>query len=70
MIRGQGYDTHDGERWNWDKGDLINIPAFTEHQHFNTDKKDPVLLFSSMPSLCGDLGLGGIEQFEDAPEFT
>jgi quercetin dioxygenase-like cupin family protein len=69
VINGRGYDIHDGERWNWQKGDLINIPAMVEHQHFNTDTENPVLFLSSMPSMCADLGLGGIEQLEEAPEY-
>lgn len=70
VINGRGYDIHDGERWNWDKGDLISIPAMVEHQHFNLDTENAALLYSSMPSLGTDLGLGGIEQFEDAPEYN
>lgn len=69
VVSGKGYDIHDGERWNWQKGDLINIPSMAEHQHFNADAENPALLFSSMPSMCTDLGLGGIEQIEDAPEY-
>jgi hypothetical protein len=41
-----------------------------EHQHFNSDPDNPVLLMSSMPSMCADLGVGGIEQIEDAPEYN
>jgi quercetin dioxygenase-like cupin family protein len=70
IINGNGYDIQDGERWNWQKGDLINIPAMVEHQHFNSDPDNPVLLMSSMPSMCADLGVGGIEQIEDAPEYN
>lgn len=70
VINGRGYDIHDGERWNWEKGDLISIPAMVEHQHFNIDTENAALLYSSMPSLGTDLGLGGIEQFEDAPEYN
>jgi quercetin dioxygenase-like cupin family protein len=69
VIQGRGYDIHDDERWNWERGDLINIPPMVEHQHFNTDSENPALLLCSMPSLCTDLGLGGIEQIEDAPEY-
>ncbi|MGH7846908.1 MAG: cupin domain-containing protein [Candidatus Binatia bacterium] len=69
VLSGTGYDVHDGERWNWERGDMINIPAMTEHQHFNLDAENPVLLYSSMPSMCTDLGLGGVEQIEDAPEY-
>jgi mannose-6-phosphate isomerase-like protein (cupin superfamily) len=69
VISGRGYDIHDGKRWDWERGDLINIPSMTEHQHFNADPQQPVLLLSSMPSVCTDLGLGGIEQLEDSPDF-
>jgi hypothetical protein len=40
----------------------------TEHQHFSTGE-DPALLLSATPSHYTFLGLGGIEQLEDAPEF-
>jgi quercetin dioxygenase-like cupin family protein len=70
VLNGRGYDIHEGERWNWDTGDLINIPPMTEHQHFSTDMENPSLLLSSMPSLCTDLGVGGIEQLEVAPEYA
>ena len=69
VIEGRGYDIHDDKRWDWGRGDLISIPAMAEHQHFNADPNHPVLLLSSMPSLGVGLGLGGIEQLEDAPEY-
>jgi gentisate 1,2-dioxygenase len=70
VIQGRGYDVHDGARWNWEAGDLVSIPAMVEHQHFNADADHPVLLLSSMPSVGVGLGLGGIEQLEDAPEYS
>ena len=70
VIQGRGYDVHDGERWDWERGDLVSIPAMAEHQHFNADANDPVLLLSSMPSAGVALGVGGIEQLEDAPEYS
>ena len=62
IINGKGYDIHDGERWNWQKGDLINIPAMVEHQHFNAIGENPVLLMSSMPSMCTDLGWAALSK--------
>jgi quercetin dioxygenase-like cupin family protein len=70
VIEGRGYDIHDGSRWDWERGDLISIPAMAEHQHFNADPDHSVLLLSSMPSAGVALGLGGIEQLEDAPEYV
>lgn len=70
IIEGRGHDEHDGERFEWERGDLVSIPSMTAHQHFNDDAKRPALLLSSMPSVGADLGLGGVEQLEDAPEFS
>ena len=69
VLEGRGYDIHDGERWDWEQGDLICIPAMTEHQHFNLGQSRALLL-NSMPSIYTYLGLGGIEQLEEAPEYT
>jgi hypothetical protein len=41
-----------------------------EHQHFNADPDHPALLLSSMSSVGVGLGLGGIEQLEDAPAYS
>ena len=56
VIKGRGYDVHDGTRWDWETGDLVSIPAMAEHQHFNADPDHPVLLLSSMPSAGVALG--------------
>lgn len=69
VLEGRGYDVHDGERWDWQQSDLICIPAMTTHQHFNRGESRALLL-SSMPSVYMHLGLGGIEQIEDAPEYA
>lgn len=69
VLEGRGYDVHDGRRWNWDQGQLICIPAMTEHQHFNAGGGRAVLLHV-MPGHYTHLNLGGIEQLEDAPEYV
>lgn len=68
VMRGEGYDIHDGQRWDWKAGDLICVPTMTDHQHFSTSD-EPALLLSTMPAHYTFLGLGGIEQIEDAPEY-
>jgi len=68
VLEGKGYDIHDGERWNWEQGDLICIPGMTEHQHFNSGN-DPVRLLCAFPATYLNLGVGGFEQLEDAPEY-
>ena len=40
VIKGEGYTTVDGKRYNWKEGDLILLPikkGGVVHQHFNTD---------------------------------
>lgn len=39
VIEGEGYTTMNGERYDWEEGDLVMIPMMpeqVEHQHFNT----------------------------------
>lgn len=69
VVEGRGYDTHDGVRWVWEAGDFICIPRMTAHQHFNTGDARALLL-CAMPAPFTDVGLGGMEQLEDAPEYV
>jgi hypothetical protein len=42
VIEGRGYSIVEGERWDWEKGDLMLLPmrpGGIEHQHFNLDDK-------------------------------
>jgi gentisate 1,2-dioxygenase len=68
VMQGEGYDIHDGQRWDWKAGQLICVPTMTDHQHFSTGS-EPAVLLSTMPAHYTFLGLGGIEQIEDAPEW-
>src|SRR5665213_3537107 len=46
VIDGIGYSIVDGERIDWEKGDLVLLPLRpdgVEHQHFNSDAKKPAL---------------------------
>ena len=39
VLEGEGYTTMNGERFDWEEGDLVMIPLMpeqVEHQHFNT----------------------------------
>lgn len=68
VLEGRGYDVHEDERWNWEMGDLIAIPAMMKHQHFSLGER--VLTLHSMPRTYTNLGLGGIEQIADCPEWV
>ena len=37
VLSGHGYSIVDGARYDWQAGDMINVPAGAWHQHFNTD---------------------------------
>jgi quercetin dioxygenase-like cupin family protein len=69
VLEGNGYDIHDGARWQWEAGDFICVPRMTTHQHFNSGD-NRVLLLCAMPSPYVDVGLGAIEHLEDAPEYA
>ncbi|HUB94995.1 MAG TPA: cupin domain-containing protein [Stellaceae bacterium] len=46
VIDGQGYSVVDGERIDWEKGDLLLLPLKpegVEHQHFNVNPDKPAL---------------------------
>ncbi|HSM70641.1 MAG TPA: cupin domain-containing protein [Anaerolineales bacterium] len=47
IVRGKGYSLIWGEgeeprKYEWSEGDLISIPVWYWHQHFNTDLREPV----------------------------
>jgi Cupin domain len=72
VLEGRGYSIVDGERMDWEKGDLVLLPLKpeeVEHQHFNLDPEKPALwaAFIHMPiheHLASDL-----QQMENSPEF-
>ncbi len=71
VIEGKGYSIVNGERWDWEKGDLVLLPLVpggVEHQHFNLDDKPSVwAAFINTPMqehLASDL-----QQRETSPDF-
>jgi quercetin dioxygenase-like cupin family protein len=40
VLSGQGYSIVDGERFDWQMGDMLNVPAGGWHQHFNTSLRE------------------------------
>lgn len=71
VLKGKGYTTVDGVRFDWSEGDLILLPfkkGGVEHQHFNLDDKPSRwLAFSSIP--MGDMVGYFIEQRENYQGF-
>ena len=51
VLRGKGYDIHDGERMDYDAGDILLVPNSVVHQHFNrvADEEMVVLIMKAKP---------------------
>lgn len=69
VVKGRGYDLHEGRQHRWEEADLICIPPMITHQHIN-DGKDVVQLVSVWPRQPGHEFLGGIEQISDASDWS
>lgn len=74
-VEGAGYTVLDGERYDWKKGDLLQLPIKPDgvtFQHFNASEKEPALLIAAEPNLVATTGVDracGFEQLEPAPEY-
>ena len=75
VVEGMGYSILDGERYDWKKGDLLQLPIRPEgvaFQHFNASETEPALLIGAEPNLVATTGVDracGFEQLEAAPEY-
>jgi len=72
VIEGKGYSVVEGERIDWEKGDLMLLPmrpGGVEHQHFNLQPGSPALwiAFISIPII--EHIASEMEQVEVSPEF-
>lgn len=65
VLKGNGYEMHDGERLDWGEGDVVLIPANVWHQHVNlSDAEDAVILLITNWPLLLHLGICAIEPAE------
>ncbi|MEE8472370.1 MAG: cupin domain-containing protein, partial [Dehalococcoidia bacterium] len=69
ILDGRGYDIQDGQRYDWEAEDVVHIPVNTVHQHFNADPQKTARFVSFQSRLFHHVGHGGIEHFEDAPDY-
>lgn len=72
VIEGKGWTVVDGERQNWEEGDLILLPIKprgVEHQHFNAEPGKPckwlALLYSPFKDILGS----EMEQKQASPDW-
>ena len=51
ILKGNGHDIHDGERYDWQAGDAVIVENACVHEHSNTesDEEAVVLVFKAKP---------------------
>ena len=65
IIKGKGYSVVEGNKVEWESGDIIYAPPWSWHQHFNTDPDNEARYVASTnaPLLQN---VGGLAQREEA----
>jgi gentisate 1,2-dioxygenase len=72
VIEGRGYSIVDGERVEWEKGDLVLLPLRpdgVEHQHFNLEPGKPALWIAFIHFPLRDYVASEMTQLETAKEY-
>ena len=51
ILKGKGFDIHDGKRYDWEAGDALIVENACVHEHCNTesDEEAVVLVFKAKP---------------------
>ncbi len=67
ILAGKGHSVIDDTRYDWSEGDVISVPLYSWHQHFNDDPAKPVryLGVTNLPLLRA-MGLNRLEDAGDA----
>lgn len=72
VIEGVGYSIVDGERVDWEKGDLLLLPlrdGGVEHQHFNLDPDKPSMWIAFIRKAIQDYVASEMTQTEESGEY-
>lgn len=72
VIDGAGYSIVDGERVDWEKGDLVLLPlreTGVEHQHFNENPDKPALWMAFIRRGIQEHVASEMTQSDDSPEY-
>ncbi len=72
VIDGAGYSIVDGERVDWEKGDLVLLPLRekgVEHQHFNENPDKPAVWMAFINQHIQDYVASEMTQSEVSPEY-
>jgi len=65
ILQGRGYEIHDDQRYDWEKGDLVVVHADSVHRHFNDGDETAVALVMKAKSTWMYFGL--IQQGRSGP---
>jgi len=57
VVRGRGRSLIDGNSFDWEKGDIIALPSWAEHNFANTGTEDAILFSISDRPVLEALGL-------------
>ena len=69
ILEGEGFEIHDGIRYEWEAGDLMCVPTYCVHQHFNRSGEKSARLFFSVPIVFEMLGISRVEQVGLHPDY-
>jgi uncharacterized RmlC-like cupin family protein len=72
VLEGEGHSVVDGERLEWEAGDLLLLPikpGGVEHQHFNKYEDQPVKWIAFIHTAIYIWGASEMVQLEQHPEF-
>ena len=70
ILQGKGYEIHDGERYDWEKDDLVVVHTDSVHRHYNDGDETALALVMKAKSMWMYFGLvqqgrGGPAQDDD-----
>ncbi|MDO8637660.1 MAG: cupin domain-containing protein [Dehalococcoidia bacterium] len=69
VLDGDGYEIHDDIKYPWQAGDIMSVPSYCVHQHFNPSDKPVRFFFSTGTNIVEFMGVGIKEQFEMHPSY-
>src|ERR1700744_4173270 len=65
ILEGRGYEIHDGQRYDWEKDDLVLVHTDSVHRHFNPYDETATALV--IKAKCAWMYLGLIQQGKSGP---
>jgi quercetin dioxygenase-like cupin family protein len=65
ILEGRGYEIHDGQRYDWEKDDLVLVHTDSVHRHFNPYGEQAKCIV--MKAKCAWMYLGLLQQGKSGP---